>query len=95
MRRDRPARRARITWRRLTDQMEAEILSVIVKIDAAGGMYKAAESGLVQTMIGESALNAIRRRSSAARRKSSASTATNCDEDEAAGKPPNGRISNG
>jgi methylmalonyl-CoA mutase, N-terminal domain len=40
----------------LTDQMEAEILAVIAKIDAAGGMYKAAESGLVQTMIGESAL---------------------------------------
>lgn len=41
---------------RLTDQMEAEIEGVIAKIDAAGGMYKAAESGLVQTMIGESAL---------------------------------------
>ena len=40
----------------LTDQMEAEILAVIAKIDAAGGMYKAAENGLVQTMIGESAL---------------------------------------
>ncbi len=41
---------------RLTDQMEAEIEGVIAKIDAAGGMYKAAEAGLVQTMIGESAL---------------------------------------
>jgi methylmalonyl-CoA mutase N-terminal domain/subunit len=41
---------------RLTDQMEAEIESVIARIDAAGGMYKAAEAGLVQTMIGESAL---------------------------------------
>jgi methylmalonyl-CoA mutase, N-terminal domain len=40
----------------LTDQMEAEILSVIAKIDAAGGMYRAAETGLVQTMLGESAL---------------------------------------
>jgi len=40
----------------LTDQMEAEILSVIAKIDAVGGMYRAAESGLVPTMIGESAL---------------------------------------
>jgi methylmalonyl-CoA mutase N-terminal domain/subunit len=40
----------------LTDQMEAEILDVIAKIDAAGGMFKAAESGLVQTMIGNSAL---------------------------------------
>jgi methylmalonyl-CoA mutase N-terminal domain/subunit len=36
--------------------MEAEIEAVIAKIDAAGGMYKAAETGLVQTMIGESAL---------------------------------------
>jgi methylmalonyl-CoA mutase N-terminal domain/subunit len=41
---------------RLTDQMEAEIEGVIARIDAAGGMYKAAEAGLVQTMIGESAL---------------------------------------
>ena len=40
----------------LTDQMEAEILAVIAKIDAAGGMYKAVEAGLVQTMIGDSAL---------------------------------------
>jgi methylmalonyl-CoA mutase N-terminal domain/subunit len=40
----------------LTDRMEAEIEAVIERIDAAGGMYKAAESGLVQTMIGESAL---------------------------------------
>jgi methylmalonyl-CoA mutase N-terminal domain/subunit len=41
---------------RLTDQMEAEIEAVIAKVDAAGGMYKAAEAGLVQTMIGDSAL---------------------------------------
>ncbi|MFN4208026.1 MAG: methylmalonyl-CoA mutase [Agrobacterium albertimagni] len=41
---------------RLTDQMEAEIECVIAKIDAAGGMYKAVETGLVQTMIGDSAL---------------------------------------
>jgi methylmalonyl-CoA mutase N-terminal domain/subunit len=40
----------------LTDQMEAEILAVIARIDAAGGMFKAAEAGIVQTMIGESAL---------------------------------------
>ena len=40
----------------LTDQMEAEIEAVIAKIDAAGGMYKAAESGVVQAMIGQSAL---------------------------------------
>jgi methylmalonyl-CoA mutase N-terminal domain/subunit len=40
----------------LTDQMEAEMLKLIGKIDEAGGMYKAAEAGLVQSMIGESAL---------------------------------------
>ena len=40
----------------LTNQMEAEIEAVIKKIDAAGGMYKAAESGVVQAMIGKSAL---------------------------------------
>jgi methylmalonyl-CoA mutase N-terminal domain/subunit len=40
----------------LTDRMEEEIEAVINRIDAAGGMYKAAEAGVVQTMIGESAL---------------------------------------
>ena len=40
----------------LTDQMEKEIEALIGKIDAAGGMYKAAEAGLVQSMIGTSAL---------------------------------------
>ena len=40
----------------LTDQMEREIGALIGKIDAAGGMYKAAEAGLVQSMIGTSAL---------------------------------------
>ncbi len=39
----------------LTDQMEREIRSVIAHIDAAGGMFKAVETGLVQSMIGESA----------------------------------------
>jgi methylmalonyl-CoA mutase N-terminal domain/subunit len=40
----------------LTDQMEREIEALIGKIDAAGGMYQAAEAGLVQSMIGTSAL---------------------------------------
>ena len=40
----------------LTDQMEREIEALIGKIDTAGGMYKAAEAGLVQSMIGTSAL---------------------------------------
>ena len=41
----------------LTDQMEAEIESVIRNIDAAGGMYRAAETGMVQNMLGRSAEN--------------------------------------
>ncbi|MDX1593150.1 MAG: acyl-CoA mutase large subunit family protein [Gammaproteobacteria bacterium] len=40
----------------LTDRMEAEIEAVIAEIDAAGGMYAAVEQGLVQRMIGESAM---------------------------------------
>ncbi|MHA1152038.1 MAG: methylmalonyl-CoA mutase family protein [Alphaproteobacteria bacterium] len=40
---------------RLTEQMEAEIEAAIARIDAAGGMYAAAESGLVQSLLGESA----------------------------------------
>jgi len=40
----------------LTDQMEAEIEKVMARIDAAGGMYRAAEAGIVQDMIGQSAL---------------------------------------
>jgi len=40
----------------LTDQMEAQIEAVIARIDAVGGMYKAVECGLVQEMIGKSAL---------------------------------------
>ncbi|MEM8631642.1 MAG: acyl-CoA mutase large subunit family protein [Pseudomonadota bacterium] len=39
----------------LTNEMEDAILKVIDTIDAAGGMYAAVESGLVQTMIGKSA----------------------------------------
>ena len=40
----------------LTDRMQQQIEAVIAKIDTAGGMYKAVEAGLVQRMIGESAL---------------------------------------
>ncbi len=40
----------------LTDRMQEEIEAVIARIDAAGGMFKAVEDGLVQRMIGESAL---------------------------------------
>jgi methylmalonyl-CoA mutase N-terminal domain/subunit len=41
---------------KLTDEMEAMIESLISRIDDAGGMYRAAEKGLIQTMIGESAM---------------------------------------
>jgi len=41
----------------LTNQMEEKIESIIRQVDAAGGMYKAVESGMVQKMIGESALS--------------------------------------
>src|SRR5215510_1055402 len=40
----------------LTEQMEAKIVEVIERIDAAGGMYAAVEAGLVQRICGESAL---------------------------------------
>jgi len=40
----------------LTDQMEARILSIMKTVDEAGGMYKGVESGLVQRMIGASAM---------------------------------------
>lgn len=40
----------------LTNDMEAHIESVIRQVDEAGGMFKAVETGLVQRMIGESAM---------------------------------------
>ena len=40
----------------LTDQMEAKILAIMKTIDDAGGMYRAVEAGLVQRMIGASAM---------------------------------------
>jgi methylmalonyl-CoA mutase N-terminal domain/subunit len=40
----------------LTDAMEAEIEATIAEVDAAGGMYAAVEQGLVQRLIGESAV---------------------------------------
>jgi len=41
---------------RLTDEMETEIYSVMEKVEMAGGMYKAIETGVVQSMIGESSM---------------------------------------
>jgi methylmalonyl-CoA mutase N-terminal domain/subunit len=40
----------------LTNDMEAKINGIISMIDEAGGMYQAVEKGIVQRMIGESAL---------------------------------------
>ncbi len=45
----------------LTNRMEEEILAVMAKVEDAGGMYDAVGSGLVQTMIGQSALAAQQR----------------------------------
>ncbi len=42
---------------KLTDDMEEEIRAVMDRIEDAGGMYRAIESGLVQSMIGASALD--------------------------------------
>ena len=40
----------------LTDAMEQEIEAIIARIDTAGGMFAAAEAGIPQTMMGESAI---------------------------------------
>ncbi len=41
----------------LTDDMERKIDELIAMVDQAGGMYRAVEQGIVQQMIGRSALN--------------------------------------
>jgi len=41
----------------LTDRMQERIDAIIARVDAAGGMFKAVEQGLVQRMIGESAFD--------------------------------------
>ncbi|MBV9891741.1 MAG: acyl-CoA mutase large subunit family protein [Rhizobacter sp.] len=45
----------------LTDAMEDKIVSVMRIVEEAGGMYKAVESGLVQRMIGASAMRSQQR----------------------------------
>jgi methylmalonyl-CoA mutase N-terminal domain/subunit len=40
----------------LTNQMEEKILAIMAEIEVAGGMFAAIEAGLVQRMIGESAV---------------------------------------
>lgn len=39
----------------LTNEMEERVLAIMAEVEAAGGMYRAAESGFVQQRIGESA----------------------------------------
>jgi methylmalonyl-CoA mutase N-terminal domain/subunit len=39
----------------LTDEMERKVLAILAEVEAAGGMYRAVESGLVQRRIGDSA----------------------------------------
>lgn len=71
----------------LTDQMEDKILCVMDRIEAAGGMYAAVESGLVQAMIGESAMAAQQRIETGEEKI----VGVNCylsEEDEAAQPPP-------
>ncbi len=45
----------------LTDQMEEQILEVMATIDAAGGMFAAAEQGIPQEICGDSAMAFARR----------------------------------
>lgn len=45
----------------LTDQMEEKILAAFDEIEAAGGMFKAVENGLVQEKLGDSSLEFQRR----------------------------------
>ncbi len=73
---------------RLTDQMEAEIERVVSRIDAAGGMYKAAENGVVQAMIGDSAL-AYQEQADSGQRKIVGVNCYRVEEDEAV--PPTTR----
>jgi len=70
----------------LTDQMEAEIEAVIAEIDAAGGMYRAVETGRVQAMLGRSALAAQERIESGAENV----VGVNCytDDNESVASPP-------
>jgi methylmalonyl-CoA mutase N-terminal domain/subunit len=70
----------------LTNRMEEEIVAVIARIDDAGGMFQAVESGLVQRMIGESAL-AFQRRVESGEQKVVGVNAYLTDDDEGAVEP--------
>ena len=68
----------------LTNEMEEKIEDVIATIDAAGGMYAAVESGLVQRMIGRSALAYQDRLDSGAEKQ----IGVNCNTEEGEGAEP-------
>ncbi|MEM9132283.1 MAG: acyl-CoA mutase large subunit family protein [Actinomycetota bacterium] len=68
----------------LTDQMEDEILAVMDTIDSAGGMYEAVGSGLVQQLIGRSALAAQNRIDSGEEKI----VGVNCYQDDGDGESP-------
>ena len=70
----------------LTNQMEQEIEKIIVQIDDTGGMYSAVESGLVQNMIGASAL-AFQERVERGEQKIVGVNAFQADEDSARHAP--------
>ena len=64
----------------LTNEMEAKIEKLIGKIDAAGGMYRAVENGMVQAMVGESAL-VFQKKVESGEQKIVGLNAYRCDED--------------
>lgn len=70
----------------LTNRMEEEILAVMAKIDEAGGMYEAVGAGIIQAMIGQSALASQKRIDSGADKV----VGVNCyrtDDDDAVAQP--------
>lgn len=67
----------------LTNDMEAKINAIISMIDEAGGMYRAVEKGIVQRMIGESAL-AFQKKVDAGKQTIVGVNAYQVDEDPAA-----------
>jgi methylmalonyl-CoA mutase N-terminal domain/subunit len=70
----------------LTDAMEEKIVAIMKTVDDAGGMYKAVESGLVQRMIGASAIRFQRRVESG--EQVIVGVNKYCADDDAANRPP-------
>jgi methylmalonyl-CoA mutase N-terminal domain/subunit len=68
----------------LTDQMEAEVTGLMSRVEQAGGMYRAVESGMIQGMIGESAL-AFQNKIDSGEQKI---VGVNCHQEDLASKEP-------